>query len=97
MLRLGAARFRRVGIVVPRATFGLRHSGAMTVDRLHAAIAALPAGLSEIYLHPAVRDDYPGHGPGYRHRDELAALPDPGARQQSVAHHVQIGNFAALI
>ncbi len=94
--RLVAHRFRRRGIAVPGAVFGLKHSGAMTTDRLHRAIAALPAGLSEIYLHPATRDDYPGHGPAYRHRLELAALLDPGIRQQIVAAGVQIGSFAAF-
>ena len=94
--RLVAARFRRRGIAVPGAVFGLTHSGAMTADRLRAAIAALPEGLSEIYLHPATRDDYPGHGPDYRHRDELAALLDPGIRAQLDAAEVRLGSFAAV-
>ncbi len=93
--RMIAARFRRRGITVPVAVFGLRHSGAMTADRLHAAIAALPEGLSEIYLHPATRDDYTGHGPEYRHRDELAALIDPSVRDQIAAAGVRLGSFAA--
>ena len=94
--RLVAARFRRRGIAVPGAVFGLKHSGAMTVDRLSAAIAALPDGLSEIYLHPATCDDYPGHGPGYRHTAELAALLDPAITEQIAAANVRTGSFAAL-
>ena len=94
--RLVAARFRRRGIAVPGAVFGLKHSGAMTADRLRAAIAALPDGLSEIYLHPATRDNYPGHGPSYRHREELAGLLDPAVRQQIAAAGVRTGSFAAL-
>ena len=94
--RLVAARFRRRGIAVPGAVFGLQHSGAMTADRLAAAVARLPEGLSEIYLHPATRDDYPGHGPAYRHRDELAALCDPAMRQHIAAANVRLGSFAAL-
>ncbi len=89
-------RFRARGIAVPDAVFGLRHSGAMTADRLAAAIAALPAGLSEIYLHPATRDDYPGHGPAYLHRDELAALTDPAVRRRIDAAGVRLGSFRAL-
>ncbi len=91
-----AGRFRRRGIAVPNAVFGLKHSGAMTADRLSAAIAVLPDGLSEIYLHPATRDDYPGHGPAYRHRDELAALLDPDIAAQIAAAGVRLGSFAAL-
>ncbi len=94
--RLVAARFRRRGIAVPGAVFGLRHSGAMSRARLVEAVAALPNGLSEIYLHPATRDDYPGHGPAYRHRDELAALLAPEIRQQIVAAGIQLGSFAAF-
>ena len=94
--RLVAARFRRRGIAVPRAVFGLKHSGAMTVGRLSAAIAALPDGLSEIYLHPATRDDYPGHGPAYRHTAEFAALLDPGVRVQIAAADLRLGRFAAV-
>ena len=91
-----AARFRRGGIAVPCAVFGLRHSGAITSGRLSDSIGALPDGLSEIYLHPATRDDYPGHGPAYRHTSELAALLDPAIRQQIAAAGVRLGNFAAL-
>ncbi len=81
---------------MPAAVFGLKHSGAMTAERLRAAIAALPEGLSEIYFHPATRDDYPGHGPAYRHRDELAALLDPLVAEQIAAADVRLGSFAAL-
>jgi hypothetical protein len=48
----------------------------MTPARLGGIIARLPAGLSEIYLHPAIQA-YPGSGPGYRHDVELGALVDP--------------------
>ncbi|MGI4876310.1 MAG: hypothetical protein ACRYG4_02350, partial [Janthinobacterium lividum] len=51
-----------------------------TTERVEGLIANLPEGLSEMYFHPATQDDYPGHGPGYRHRDELAALIDPAIR-----------------
>ena len=94
--RLVARRFRRRGIAVPGAVFGLRHSGAMDAGRLAAAVAHLPDGLSEIYLHPATRDDYPGHGPAYRHRDELAALLDPAIAAQIAAAGIRCGSFAAL-
>jgi hopanoid biosynthesis associated protein HpnK len=94
--KLVRRRFRARGIAVPDAVFGLKHSGAMTAERFHAAIDALPEGLSEIYLHPATRDDYPGHGPAYRHRDELAALLDPDVRRRIDAAGIRLGSFHAL-
>lgn len=71
------ARLRRAGLTVPDQVFGLRWSGAMTTPRLKGLIERLPAGLTEIYLHPATVDAYPGSAPGYRYRDELAALTAP--------------------
>ncbi len=90
-----ARRFRARGIAVPDAVFGLAHSGAMTAARLGAAIDRLPDGLSEIYLHPAARDDYPGHGPAYRHTAELAGLLDPAIAARIAAADIRLGSFAA--
>jgi hopanoid biosynthesis associated protein HpnK len=70
-------RARRAGLVTPDAVFGLRWSGHMTADRLGDTLRGLPAGLVEIYTHPATADSFAGHAPGYRYRDELAALCDP--------------------
>ena len=93
--RLVRRHFRGHGIAVPDAVFGLRHSGAMTAERVREIVERLPDGLSEIYVHPATRDDYPGHGPAYRHRDELAALIDPGVRAAVVAASARLGSFAS--
>ncbi len=49
----------------------------MTATRLRGLIAHLPAGLIEIYLHPAAVAAYPGSAPGYRYQEELAALTAP--------------------
>jgi len=70
-------RLRRAGLVVPDQVFGLAWSGAVTAGRLAGLIPHLPDGLTEIYAHPATDDGYPGHYPGYRYADELAALIDP--------------------
>jgi hopanoid biosynthesis associated protein HpnK len=70
-------RARRARLTVPDAVFGLRWSGAMTAARISALLAQLPPGLVEIYTHPAVSDTFAGHAPGYRYREELAALTDP--------------------
>ncbi|MDC7787709.1 hopanoid biosynthesis-associated protein HpnK [Rhodoplanes sp. TEM] len=71
-----AARARQAGFVVPDQVFGLAWSGAMTAPRVAALIDRLPEGGTEIYVHPATADVFPGHAPGYRYADELAALTD---------------------
>lgn len=71
---LGRARARRSGLAAPDQVFGLQWSGAMTADRLAGVVRHLPEGLSEIYLHPATVDAYPGSAPGYRYVDEFQAL-----------------------
>ncbi len=68
---------RRAGLTTPDAVFGLRWTGGITAERLAALMPLLPAGLIEIYTHPATRDDFPGHAPGYRYADELKALTAP--------------------
>ena len=87
-------RLRRAGMTVPDQVYGLADSGGLDAGRLQAIVAGLPPGLSEIYLHPATRDDWPGHAPGYRYRDEFAALTDPHVR--IAAARLNLGSFAAL-
>ena len=70
------ARFRRAGIAAPDQVFGLAWSGAMTASRLKGLIEHLPAGLTEIYLHPATGCGFSGAAPGYSYRAELDALTD---------------------
>jgi chitin disaccharide deacetylase len=76
--RLLSVRARCAGVATPKAVFGLRWSGEMTRDRLRLLLENLPPGFSEIYLHPATSDGFPGHAPGYRYVEELEALLDPG-------------------
>lgn len=73
-------RIARAGIVHNDHVFGIRHSGAMDESVLLAFLRQPPAGISEIYLHPATRDRLDGSPPGYRHADELAALLSPRVR-----------------
>jgi len=75
--RLLGRRARRSGLLSPDAVFGLRWSGRVTRERLRLLLGRLPCGFSEIYLHPATHDVFPGHAPGYRYVEELAALLDP--------------------
>ncbi len=69
-------RVRRAGLTTADAVFGLAWSGAMTRTRLAALLCRLPAGIVEIYLHPAVTNAFAGAAPGYRYAEEFAALCD---------------------
>ena len=69
-------RVRGAGLATADAVFGLAWSGAMTKDRLAALLGRLPAGVVEIYLHPATTNAFAGAAPGYRYADEFAALCD---------------------
>jgi hopanoid biosynthesis associated protein HpnK len=89
------AQARRAGMATPDAVFGLAWSGAMTRERLKGLLERLPAGVVEIYTHPAVANRFAGHAPGYRYTDELAALIDPDcvAAQRRAGH--RLDGFAA--
>jgi hopanoid biosynthesis associated protein HpnK len=89
------ARARRAGLTVPDQVFGLRWSGAMTTPRLAGLVRAAPAGLTEIYLHPATEERFAGSAPGYRYRDELAALISPEAR--AAAAGIRLGGFLDFV
>ncbi|HEY2177546.1 MAG TPA: hopanoid biosynthesis-associated protein HpnK [Caulobacteraceae bacterium] len=88
------ARVRRAGLTAPDQVFGLRWSGAMGERRLAGLIAALPPGLSEIYLHPATDDRFAGAARGYRYGDELAALTSASAAAALAQRGAVLGGFA---
>jgi hopanoid biosynthesis associated protein HpnK len=87
-------RLRRAGLTVPDQVFGLRWSGAMTSPRLRGLIENLPSGLSEIYLHPATADAYPGSAPGYRYSAELSALTAPEVAEAVARSDIRLGGFS---
>ena len=93
MARALQARFRAAGVITPDHVFGLRWSGAMTTPRMAGLIARLPRGLTEIYLHPAARDNYPGSAPGYRYADELSALVAPEVAIRLRRSNIRRGGF----
>jgi hopanoid biosynthesis associated protein HpnK len=81
-------QIRRQGFKTADQVFGLAWSGAINVARLCALIPYLPEGVTEIYCHPATADAFVGGAPGYRYRDELAALLEP-----RVAEAVQVNGL----
>jgi len=80
--RLLRRQIRRAGMVANDHVFGLAWSGAMTEARVLALLAHLPAGVSELYFHPAAGRDATLEAlmPDYRHQEELAALLSPRVR-----------------
>lgn len=85
-------RVREAGLLAPDAVFGVRWSGRMTAARIRGLLRHLPPGVTEIYTHPATRDEFAGNAPGYRHRDELAALTDESVvRLMRAAGHCAVG------
>ncbi|HEX4180837.1 MAG TPA: hopanoid biosynthesis-associated protein HpnK [Caulobacteraceae bacterium] len=85
-------RFKKAGLYMPDWVFGLRWSGAMTEARLEGVLNNLPGGVSEIYLHPATRDDFEDAAPGYRYAEELAGLCASGVAL--AAGSVRRGGFS---
>jgi hopanoid biosynthesis associated protein HpnK len=75
--RLSRAAIRHNDYVV-----GIRESGRFDEATLLEALAHLPAGVGEIYLHPALDsgERIAASMRGYRHADELAALCSPRVR-----------------
>lgn len=85
----------RHGLRAPDRVVGLRWTGAFTAERLAAILPQLPAGVTEIYLHPATAGGFPGAAPGYRYAEELAALTDPRVRAAAARHRT--GGYAAML
>ena len=90
-------RFRAAGLTIPDQVYGLRWSGHMTAERLEAAIAQAPNGLTEIYLHPATKGGYEGSAPGYGYSEELAALIAPGVVRAARGPNLRLGGFRDFV
>jgi chitin disaccharide deacetylase len=75
-------RLRHVGLVVNDNIFGLAWSGSMVEQRLMRLLPLLPAGVSEIYLHPATSTSptLAATMRGYRQQEEFAALLSPALK-----------------
>lgn len=89
-----AGRARGAGLTVNDRVVGLAWSGAFDASRMRRAVVGLNNGLTEIYCHPAISDSWTGQAPGYRYRDELAALIDPAVKAALDESDVRCGKFA---
>ena len=88
-LALMRRRLHRAGVRCNDHVFGIRHSGGMDERAILAVVQQLPEGLSELYLHPAVRGELTPAMARYRHADELAALLSPRVRR-AIAERCQL-------
>ncbi|MGA7964446.1 MAG: hopanoid biosynthesis-associated protein HpnK [Gammaproteobacteria bacterium] len=76
-LALMRLRLLRAGLRCNDQVFGLAHTGQMDEVRMVASISKIPYGITEIYCHPASRNDITPAMDGYLHTRELAALLSP--------------------
>ena len=91
-------RARATDLIVNDHIFGLAWTGALTEARLLSLIPHLPPGISELYAHPATADteEMPHAAPGYRYREELAALTSPAVKAALSENGISLTHFSAL-
>jgi len=89
-------RLNRARMLHNDRVFGIAASGAMDEATLLEILRRLPAGITEIYLHPATESGgvVSSSMPTYRHADELAALTSPRVRAAVAAANVGLGGYA---
>ena len=68
-LMLMRHRLRAAGIFHNDRLFGIANSGSMDESQLLAILARLPRGVTEIYMHPAIRTGIASSMRTYRHAD----------------------------
>ncbi|MGA2693458.1 MAG: hopanoid biosynthesis-associated protein HpnK [Opitutaceae bacterium] len=94
-----ARRLDGAGIFHNDTAVGIRHSGRMNEQAMLEALRRLPAGVTEIYLHPATVSgrSIAESMPDYRHADELAALLSERVRSAVERLGLPLGGFTDLI
>ncbi|HEV7814500.1 MAG TPA: hopanoid biosynthesis-associated protein HpnK [Janthinobacterium sp.] len=98
-LALMRRRLRAAGVAHNDYVAGIAASGRMDEAALLAILARLPAGVTEIYLHPGVVSgaEVTPSMAGYRHADELAALLSPRVRAALDRITTRRGGFADVL
>ncbi|MFQ5666233.1 MAG: hopanoid biosynthesis-associated protein HpnK [Candidatus Binatia bacterium] len=91
-------RLETAGIRHPDQMFGLHQSGHVTEHYLRGVIAALPAGVTEVYSHAAVVDDEARRWrpDDYESAAELAALTSPRVRAALAARNIERISYRQL-
>jgi len=98
-MHLLKARIKRAGMECNDFAFGFHDSGHLTSDLLERFIQYLPAGVTEIYCHPATRrcPEIDETMADYEHEAELKALIDPDIRAALMQQNVQRLTFSQLL
>jgi len=98
-LALMGQRLKRAGVAHNDQLFGVAATGAMNEERLLQILARLPAGITEVYLHPATESGAAVNAAQstYHHGDELAALVSPRVRAAILAAGVPRGGYAGAL
>jgi hypothetical protein len=91
-------RLRGRGVLTNEHVFGIACSGRLDEQTMLEILQRLPAGTTEIYLHPAAEVDRPitTSMAGYRHMDELAALMSPRVAAAVIASGAAVGGYSDL-
>jgi hopanoid biosynthesis associated protein HpnK len=92
-------RLRRTGMRSNDFIFGICDTGQMDGDALHRTIAALPDGVSEIFLHPATGcwAEMEPEATGFRFEDEFKALINPTVRAAVTKAGAKLIAFGDLV
>jgi hypothetical protein len=97
-IALMKVRLRAARVLHNDQIFGLADSGAMDEGKMLEILARLPAGVTEIYLHPATESGavIAGSMGAYRHLDELRALLSPRVRAAIDGAGIARGGYGDL-
>ncbi|MCG8548736.1 MAG: hopanoid biosynthesis-associated protein HpnK [Alphaproteobacteria bacterium] len=97
-LALMKRRLRRAGMRFNDYIFGLNDTGRLDADRLLPILQALPAGVSEVFSHPATRrwDGVDPEAAGYWFEREFEALRSPAIKRFLSGSDIELVGYKDL-
>jgi predicted glycoside hydrolase/deacetylase ChbG (UPF0249 family) len=96
--RWAAPRIRAAGLISADRVYGMHQTGHVDEAYLEAVIGDLPAGVSELYCHPAEAPPpaLAPNQPGYDNAGELAGLVSARVRARLAEHRVELTSYREL-
>ena len=93
--RRAGRKLRAAGLQTPARAVGVLHPGQLTEDFLVKYLQHLPAGVTEIFFHPATESNAALRAcqPNYQHAGELQALCSLTARKLIEESGIKLVNF----